>query len=417
MVVPRIARAVAQRLSRARRLVELDFSPRLPPWSRLRHPTSEVQRLRRDATRVGPLASRRPGARAVFAAAAIVWHLRAPWDAVSAAALHGRRIREAGGPGRWTLFRDSLAAAFAWNVSPRVFHALRLWDSATGLSAETVVQDAEIGIHLLEANRAHSEVDSGLVANKRRFEEACKRARLPVAETAVVLSGPRSGPGPVLPPSPLFFKPLDGQQGVGAQRWEFDSVGHRWTRRGVRLDEAELLEVIDGLRRGRSYLVQRCLENHRELAEFCGRTLSTFRVVTALEGEGPARVVCVGLKVGRVGAEVDNRHAGGLVCGVDMESGRLLAGVSGSSAQMHRTHPDHGGPLEGRRLTVHRDVVALAVRAHRALPHLPVSLGWDVAATPAGPVLIEANSLWGSDLAQVALRGPLPDWLVARYRN
>ncbi|MEK9508266.1 sugar-transfer associated ATP-grasp domain-containing protein [Gemmatimonadota bacterium Y43] len=412
MVVPRIARAVAQRLSRARRLVELDFSPRLPPWSRLRHPTSEVQRLRRDATRVGPLASRRPGERAVFAAAAIVWHLRAPWDAVSAAALHGRRIREAGGPGRWTLFRDSLAAAFAWNVSPRVFHALRLWDSATGLSAETVVQDAEIGIHQMIANRG---LDVGRVADKARFAELCTSHDLPVVRTLAVLRGADTDLRTVLPAAPVFFKPLEGSQGEGAQRWLFDPGDERWVRKGRRLDRGELLSSIHAFRRGRGFLVQECLVNHPELESLSGPTLSSLRIMTRVSDDGAVSVACVVLKVGRQGAEVDNRHAGGIVCAVDPATGRVGAGLSSTRFGAITAHPDSGAELEGRVLTVHRDAMAVATRAHATLPDLPRTVGWDIAVTPEGPVIIEANSMWGAGIVQWALQGPVPLQLIEPY--
>jgi hypothetical protein len=54
-------------------------------------------------------------------------------------------------------------------------------------------------------------------------------------------------------------------------------------------------------------------------------------------------------------------------------------------------------------LTTHRDVIDLALTAHRKLD-VPWSVGWDVAATTDGPVLVEGNVLWGVDILHVPHR-------------
>jgi hypothetical protein len=46
-----------------------------------------------------------------------------------------------------------------------------------------------------------------------------------------------------------------------------------------------------------------------------------------------------------------------------------------------------------------RQVMELALAAHTAFPEFP-SIGWDIAITPSGVVLIEANYNWDVVLAQ-----------------
>lgn len=412
MPVRHAVRALSERLSHARRLLSLDFSPRLPPWSRLHRPTTPVQRLRAEATRIGPLASRHPVARLTFGAAAVFWQLRAPWEALVGAARHGAGIREAGGPSRLTQFRNALGAAYAWNVAPRNYFALRLWKRASDLSAETVVQDAEIGLHQMVANRG---LDVGAVADKDRFAALCRSHALPVAGTLHVLRGATSDVGVPLPRRSLFVKPIDGAQGLGAQRWLFDGEAGRWVRGAQRLDQPELLSYIDSMRGGRPYLLQECLANHPELERISGPTLSSMRVMTRRSADGTVSSPCVVLKIGRHGAEVDNRHAGGIVCALDPDSGRLAAGFSSLALGPVVEHPDSGVPLDGCVITVHREVVELALRAHRTIAGLPRTVGWDIAATPEGPVIIEANTVWGAGAIQWARQGPLPTVLVETY--
>jgi hypothetical protein len=69
-------------------------------------------------------------------------------------------------------------------------------------------------------------------------------------------------------------------------------------------------------------------------------------------------------------------------------------------------HPDTGAAIAGRRLPLWDEVIALALRAHQSFADFP-SVGWDVAISPAGPVLLEGNYNWCVVLAQQAGFRPL----------
>lgn len=76
-------------------------------------------------------------------------------------------------------------------------------------------------------------------------------------------------------------------------------------------------------------------------------------------------------------------------------------------------HPDSDLALQGHQLPHWPDAIALVTRAHRtAFPRF-VSLGWDVALTPDGPVLIEANAGWGAEIMQTLNGEPLGDTVLA----
>ncbi|HTN98325.1 MAG TPA: sugar-transfer associated ATP-grasp domain-containing protein, partial [Nordella sp.] len=68
-------------------------------------------------------------------------------------------------------------------------------------------------------------------------------------------------------------------------------------------------------------------------------------------------------------------------------------------------HPDTGAAIEGRVLHFWPETIALACRAHAAFAPR-VFIGWDIAITSNGPVLIEGNGAPGIDLIQRAYREP-----------
>jgi len=71
-------------------------------------------------------------------------------------------------------------------------------------------------------------------------------------------------------------------------------------------------------------------------------------------------------------------------------------------------HPDSGAPIAGFVIPRFQETLEVALAAQSAFPEVP-SVGWDVAITDDGPLLLEANLNWGIDIVQIVGRGPLGD--------
>jgi hypothetical protein len=119
-------------------------------------------------------------------------------------------------------------------------------------------------------------------------------------------------------------------------------------------------------------------------------------------------------------AIADNIAQGGLAAPIDVASGRISGPAIRKDkrigASSHSTHPSTGTVLEGFLIPFWQDVVALTLTAHKAFPSV-YSVGWDVAILPNGPILLEGNAWWDSDLTVLPHGITLSDTQFVKYSN
>ena len=103
---------------------------------------------------------------------------------------------------------------------------------------------------------------------------------------------------------------------------------------------------------------------------------------------------------------VDHMIHGATVAEVDLRTGALGPGRRKQDpAIAHHVLPGREWRFVGYRVPYWAEARALALQAAAAFPWARV-IGWDVAVSDAGPVLIEGNHNWSAELSQVpASRG------------
>jgi hypothetical protein len=127
------------------------------------------------------------------------------------------------------------------------------------------------------------------------------------------------------------------------------------------------------------------------------------RVVTVAGETTRPTVVAAALNLPNWPNAVISNH--GALCGIDVKRGII------TTVHAPRDEPDQS-PATGQAdyvgfvIPFWRETLNLVRRAHaEAFPKF-VSLGWDIALTAAGPILIETNLSWGVSQHQL-LTGPL----------
>lgn len=176
----------------------------------------------------------------------------------------------------------------------------------------------------------------------------------------------------------FFAKPVAGRFGAGT----------RLIRPGD--DVAEFLDSARGM------IVQPRLRQHSRLQALYPHAVNTVRIDTLHVDDGWISNAAL-LKLGWGGGVVDNASHGGLAVGIDLESGRLQPVGRQKpkfSTRTYDRHPDTGVAFRDVVLP-HWDLLRETV-AKAAEAMLPLrSIGWDVAITEDGIVLLEANDSWG----------------------
>jgi hypothetical protein len=236
--------------------------------------------------------------------------------------------------------------------------------------------------------------------DKDRFARICAGLGLAHAPTlAVFENGAQTAPtAAFIAEAPrLWVKALRLKGGAGAMQWTRVGDGYA-DAQGRRVPAADLTELL----RGQDCIVQPVIDNHPDIARVSNGALAALRIVTGMDGDGEATLVTalMALPYGPHATSV-----GAIVCSIDPHTGRLRHAALGNGDPIER-HPDTGAELAAIALPFWRESLALAQHAHVAgFARFPF-LGWDVALSPDGPQLLEANVGWGAHFHQM-LDGPI----------
>ena len=215
--------------------------------------------------------------------------------------------------------------------------------------------------------------------------------------------------------SDLVVKPVEGSKGLSVLPLRIEEG--RFVAMSGRVftpDElAQYLTSEDTLKKTypgqgeppRGFIFQERLRNHPGMTDLVGETLLSIRFTTFLDLRGNVEILTGILKLPGRDCGVDNLSQGALAVHVDLETGALGEGrfYQRAPSRSFRAHPESGVRFFRWKLPLWKEACELALRAAAAFPMVHV-LGWDIAITPDGPVIIEANSSWAPDFAQLTTR-------------
>ena len=205
---------------------------------------------------------------------------------------------------------------------------------------------------------------------------------------------------------PFFSKPRASSLSLGsASATGYDeATGHIQLLGGTSVALGDFIDDIvthfaDG------YMFQERVAPHAAVRELCGDRLPTVRVYT-INGENGPEVFRVCWKVPAGKNVADNFwRKGNILCAVDYQTGKVVRAIKGFALdQVELTnHPDTNVPLVGFEIPNFKAIIGLALEAARVFNDIRV-IGWDIAPTDAGGVIVEGNYAPDFKLVQMAER-------------
>ncbi len=135
-------------------------------------------------------------------------------------------------------------------------------------------------------------------------------------------------------------------------------------------------------------------------------SVNTVRVDTYIDNSGKSHVLDAFMRIGTGNNHVDNVSSGGLFVIVDKEKGILdkyaLQGmIHGGQKITH--HPDTNVEFSGFEIPFFEEVKEFCLELTKQLPNRLI--GWDIAITPNGPVVLEGNPRPGFILGEFYHKG------------
>lgn len=182
-----------------------------------------------------------------------------------------------------------------------------------------------------------------------------------------------------------FLKPSISGTGSGRNvaRVEACGAGFRIGQLLLTLADIEQIYVQD-------FVMQEAVRQHDSLARFHPASLNTLRLIT-LRLRDSIRPIAATLRMGN-GSHVDNGHAGGLLCGVDLATAAITPFACDVLFHRFDRHPLTNAVFAGQSVVSFAAIKELATSVHARLPYFDV-LSCDIAVLDSGaPCLVEVNT-------------------------
>lgn len=192
----------------------------------------------------------------------------------------------------------------------------------------------------------------------------------------------------------VIYKPIAGHRGYGVE--------------AISLTPENLKEVYERLSTYPEGVVEAFIKQHPVMNQLCPSSVNSLRFVTFSSNTTPVTadgkmmdIAYSIVRIGRVGSIVDNLHSGGMVANVDLETGTLATDGADRNGDLFVTHPDTQTVIKGFKVPYFeeaRQMVLDAVATRKVQGYI----GWDIAISEDGPMLLEVNDRPGSDGLQTA---------------
>ena len=159
-------------------------------------------------------------------------------------------------------------------------------------------------------------------------------------------------------------------------------------------------------------LLEELIVQHPAVSSVYPESVNTVRAVTIYK-DGQVHFVGTCFRIGNHGNHVDNFSSGGMVAPVDHKTGIVTDGGIDRPKNKFMVHPMTGTSIVGFQFPDWQEAMDMVVRAAHKIPGLRY-VGWDIAFSDHGPVMVEGNEFPGHDLFQLPGHNPQKTGIMDR---
>jgi len=190
-------------------------------------------------------------------------------------------------------------------------------------------------------------------------------------------------------PTPFAIKLIAGGHGDGFDIVEAVTDEGVVQRRGGVITLSSFAERLAMEPSG--FLFQAAVDQHPDTARVAPSAVNTMRMLSIRARNGLVEIPSIAMKFARDNSHIDNVGAGAIVSHVDLETGKLSVAFEWPGKREFERHPDTGVQIAGMQIPFFDEAKAAVAYAHQSLTSA-ACLGWDVAISRTGPVILEFNS-------------------------
>ena len=177
----------------------------------------------------------------------------------------------------------------------------------------------------------------------------------------------------------ICVKPIDASCGEGI---EFINVDKK----------TNFKELYNRLRNEKKYLIEEYVRQHKDLNKLYPGSVNTLRVISFLGDDNEVHIIRAVMKFGTTG-ETDNHVSGGMYTFLD-DNGIVLYPACDDFGNAYDKHPVTGVDIVGFKVPMYEEAMELVRKAGKVVPQVRY-VGWDVAISEKGPIIIEGNEFCG----------------------
>lgn len=176
----------------------------------------------------------------------------------------------------------------------------------------------------------------------------------------------------------IVVKPLSECGGKGVQIISIDK-------------KSDLEKIFNSLIRNKQFLVEDYINQCKQMSFLYNKSVNTLRILTFYKNKKVYILKSI-LKIGN-GGSVDNFSSGGMYTFVD-ENGKVYVPAIDEEGNVFEVHPISKKKIVGFEIPKYKEVVDFVKELGLVVPKVRY-VGWDIAITDDGPVVVEGNNFSG----------------------